>query len=233
MSALLKHVLSLTGLNRRIQQAKIAAGEGALAAEDRAQLLRFAWEEEKARLRGVLLLVGAAIGLTIVAMALLSVAVVVHYWDTPQRTTFAWIVAALWVIVWLATVVALLSKLRNKSESVAAVQQAFERDWHWVQAQIGSRPANRALRAPRPVTREELLARIERQRERIETLQHPPAGSGAARPAADLGAEVGDLVRSHPVIAAATVAAVVAVVRPRRLVRLATWLAPIVWRMRQ
>ncbi|MDM0044063.1 phage holin family protein [Variovorax dokdonensis] len=236
MSPLAKRLLALTGLDRRVQQMKIAAGEGALAAEDRAQLLRFAWEEERDRLRLLLLLVVAVAGLTTVAVALVSVAVVVNYWDTPQRTTAAWAVAIVWLVIWVLAVLGLFKVMQRKSSGVDAVQQEFARDWHWIQAQIGSRPANRALRAPRPANRAELLARMERQRERIATLQHPPPGSGAARQeqqSQDIGAQLTALAKSHPVASAAIAAAAIAVVRPRRVIRLATWLAPIVWKFRR
>lgn len=236
MSPLTRRLMALTGLDRRVQQIKIAAGESALAAEDRAQLLRFAWEEERDRLRMLLALVVAVAGLTTVAVALVSVAVVVHYWDTPARVTAAWSVAAVWLVLWGVAVYGLLKVSKRKSSGIDAVQQVFARDWHWIQAQIGSRPANRALRAPRPANRAELLARMERQRERIATLQHPPAGSGAAKQeqqSQDIGAQFTELVKSHPIASAAVVAAAIAVVRPRRVVRLATWLAPIVWRMRR
>ena len=83
---------------------RILAGEGALAAEDRAQLLRMAWEDEKQRLQAMLGLVIAVVGLTTVAVALLSVAVVVHFWDTPYRITAAWVGGAVWVGLWLAAV---------------------------------------------------------------------------------------------------------------------------------
>ena len=42
---------SLFGLRSRLRQLRIAAGEGALAAKDRVQLLQLAWDEEKQRLQ--------------------------------------------------------------------------------------------------------------------------------------------------------------------------------------
>ena len=71
-------LLSLFGLDRRIRRLKIAAGEGALAAEDRAQLVRMAWADEKLRLRRMLALALVVVGLTTVVVALLSVAVVTY-----------------------------------------------------------------------------------------------------------------------------------------------------------
>ncbi|MFS2163888.1 phage holin family protein, partial [Variovorax sp. Varisp62] len=84
---------SLFGLNARIRRLRIAAAEGALAAEDRVQLLRMAWEDEKQRLKLLLVFSLAVLGLTTVTVALLSVAVVVHFWETPHRIAAAWSVA--------------------------------------------------------------------------------------------------------------------------------------------
>ena len=57
----------------------------------------------------------AVIGLTTVAIALLSVAIVVHFWDTPQRSLVAWLLAAFWVGLWLVAVLLLAKKLNQAS----------------------------------------------------------------------------------------------------------------------
>lgn len=231
---LTQRILAFTGLDRKLRNIRVAAGEGALAAEDRAQLLRLAWEEEKRRLHLITLLVVAVMGLTTVACALLSVAVVVHFWDTPQRVAAAWTVAIVWAVVWLGFLVWLLNALRSKSEGFEMARQEFARDWHWIQAQIGSRPRDPALREPRPASRDELLARMERQRERILTLQNPPPGSGAAAgKEVPLSEMLTQTVREHPLVTAAVAAGVVAAVGPKRLLRVATWALPIWWKLRR
>ncbi|MDM0112140.1 phage holin family protein [Variovorax sp. J22R133] len=227
-------LFSLLGIDRKLRQVRIAAGEGALAAEDRAQLLRLAWEEERERLRQILVLVVAVMGLTTVAVALLSVAVVVHFWDTPSRITAAWSVAGVWTVIWLVTCVSLMSALKRATVGIDAARREFSRDWHWVQAQIGVRPRDPALREPRPATRDELLARIDRQRERIAHLQDPLPGTGAAAEAQEepLSATALRIAKEHPIATAAVAAGVVAAVGPRRIVRLAAWIAPVLWKMR-
>ncbi|MBS0343930.1 MAG: phage holin family protein, partial [Proteobacteria bacterium] len=137
-SLLTQRFLAFTGLDRKLRQVRVATGEGALAAEDRAQLLRLAWEEEKRRLHLITLLVVAVMALTTVALALLSVAVVVHFWDTSQRIAAAWTVAIVWAVIWLGSLVWLVNALRSKSEGIEMARHEFARDWHWIQAQIGS-----------------------------------------------------------------------------------------------
>lgn len=239
-------LLSLFGLDARIRRLRIAAAEGALAAEDRVQLLRMAWEDEKQRLKLMLILVVAVLGLTTVTVALLSVAVVVHFWETPYRITAAWSVAGVWIALWLAAAIGLLTTLRNASNSFVPARREFERDWDWVQDRfgLGKDPDQdeEAPRPPRPATRDELLARMARQRQRIATLQggretQPSAAesqgeSEAPPPNESAAAAALRIARAHPVAAGVAAAAAVVVIRPKRLLRWAAFIAPVLWRMR-
>ncbi len=230
-------LLSLFGLDRRLRRLRIAAGEGALAAEDRVQLLRLAWEDEKHQLKLLLALAMAVLGLTTVAAALLSVAVVVHFWETPHRIAAAWCVAVVWLLLWFVAVLKLILALRGATQGLGAALREFERDWRWLRQRIGS-GAVREPRPARPATREELLARIARQRERIAMLEGAPAVAGQpaiakVQPSDETASEAAlRLARAHPVAAAAVAAGTVAVLGPRRIVRWAAWLIPVLWRMR-
>lgn len=235
-------LLSLFGLNARIRRLRIAAAEGALAAEDRVQLLRMAWEDEKQRLKLMLLLGLAVLGLTTVTVALLSVAVVVNFWDTPHRVTAAWSVAGVWIVLWLAAIIGLLLTLRNASNSFVPARQEFERDWAWAQERFGlgkgpGEDEEAPHRVRRPVTREELLARMEIQRQRIATMQggretQPTPEAEAPPPNESAAAAALRIARAHPVAAGVVAAAAVVVIRPKRLLRWAAVIAPVLWRMR-
>jgi len=235
-------LLSLFGLNARIRRLRIAAAEGALAAEDRVQLLRMAWEDEKQRLKLMLLLGLAVLGLTTVTVALLSVAVVVNFWDTPHRVTAAWSVAGVWIVLWLAAVVGLLLTLRNASNSFVPARQEFERDWAWARERFGlgqdpGEDEEAPRRVRRPATREELLARMEIQRQRIQTMQggretQPADEADVPPPNESAAAAALRIARAHPVATGVVAAAAVVVIRPRRLLRWAAVIAPVLWRMR-
>ena len=230
-------LLALLGIEPRLQRMRAALGEGSQAAEDRAQLLRLAWEDEKQRLKLVLVLVVAVIGLTTVTVALVSVAVVVHFWDTPQRITAAWSVAGVWLLLWVAIVAWLFSTLRGASESFGPAGRELGRDWQWLQRRIGRGPKRGAGRpsAARPASQQELLARIDRQRQRVEpTPAEQVAGvAPAAAPVDQSNTAVAmRLARQHPVAAAALAAGTIAVIGPRRLVRWAVWLVPVLLKMR-
>lgn len=225
-------LLSLFGIDRRLRRVRAAVGEGALAAEDRLQLVRMAWDEEKRHLKRVFLLSLAALGLTTVAVALLSVAVVVHYWDTPYRAAAAWSVAAVWLVLWLLAIVGLLGALRQASDAFEPAKRELERDWLWMQQRFGNDEEIEAPE-PRPATRAELLLRIEQQRERIARQELARAQAAAQAAMRETPGETASrLVREHPVAAAAAAAGVVAVVGPRRILRWTMRLLPIVLRLR-
>jgi len=224
---------ALFGIDRYVRRARIVVGEGALAAEDRAQLLGLALAEERQRLRTIATLLVLVMGLTIVAASVASAAIVVHFWDGPYRTTAAWLVALFWFVVWLVSVLTLLSRVQSSSPALDAARRELAQDWDWMRAQIGGEKPLAAGVDRRPRTREELLRRIERQRERVAQLRTPPPESKGAAGDATLSETATRLVREHPVATAAVAAGVVAVVGPRRLMRLAGWLAPTLWRMRQ
>ncbi|RYF31612.1 MAG: phage holin family protein, partial [Comamonadaceae bacterium] len=224
----------------RIRRVRVALGEGAQAAEDRVQLVRMAWDDEKQRLKRIAALGIAVMGLTTVTVALVSVAVVVHFWDTPQRITAAWSVAAVWVVLWLAAVALLLSTLRNAHHGFVPAQREFGRDWDWLQDRFAG-DENPAPREPRPATRDELLARIADQRARIARLEAGAQMRSDADAAVDEAPPPPDesapdamlrIARKHPVAAGVAAAVAVVVLKPRRVLRWSAFLAPILWRMR-
>ena len=236
----MKKLLSILGLDARIRRIKIAAGEGALAVEDRAQLLQMAWQDEKQRLKSTVLLVVAVLALTTVTVALVSVAVVVNFWDTSYRVTAAWSVAGVWVLLWLAAVLSLIGTLRGAAGTLDTTQKAFERDWEWLQNRLsvgkGTPTSEDMPRPRRPATRNELLARIDRQRQRVAVMK---AARDDVRP--EQGKVPADespkqtairMARQHPVATGVAAAVVIAVVKPGRLLRWSAVLLPVLWRVR-
>ncbi|MGJ7520809.1 phage holin family protein [Variovorax sp. LT1P1] len=236
----MNRILSMLGLEARLRRLKIAAGEGAMAAEDRAQLLRMAWDAERQRLRSVVVLTVAVMALTTVTVALLSVAIVVHFWDSPHRATAAWCIALVWVLLWAGAVAALLSNLRRASAAIEPAKLELALDWAWMQDRLGIGNAGQPPGTPRPSrpeTQEQLLARIARQRQRIAVLTAASDDEAARPPAPPPANETPSeaairLTREHPVAAAAAAVVLVAVVKPRRLLRWAAFVAPVLWRMR-
>ena len=96
---MLERLYSLLGLELWVNRARHAAAEGAVAVEDRWLLARIEWAEEKRRMLKLVLLTIAALALTIVALVVLSFAVMASYWDTPHRATAVWVVAGIWLVL--------------------------------------------------------------------------------------------------------------------------------------
>lgn len=237
----MNRLLSFLGLDARIRRLKIAAGEGALAVEDRAQLLQMAWQDEKQRLKSTLVLIVVVLGLTTVTVALLSMAVVVNFWDTSYRVTAAWSVAAVWVLLWLGAVLSLIGILKGAAGTLESTQQQFARDWDWVQSRLSVGQPKPPLpegtpRPRRPATRDELLARIDRQRQRVAVLAAAQddvrPGQGSVPVDETPGQTALRLARRHPVATGVAAAAVVAVVKPGRLLRWSLFAAPLLWKLR-
>ncbi|MDF1485246.1 phage holin family protein [Ramlibacter sp. H39-3-26] len=106
-----------------------AATEGAIALEDRVELACLEWQDQKRRLCWLLVLSILGAGLTVVALTVLSLAVLVQFWDTPQRATVAWVLGALWTLAWLAVLAALAQMVRRSGAAFALTRRELSRDW--------------------------------------------------------------------------------------------------------
>lgn len=121
--------LSLLGLEALVTRWRANVIEAAIAAEDRMDLARLEWQEQKKRLQQILVLTIAAGGLTVVALVMLSMAVLVHFWDTPQRVSVAWIVAAVWLAGWGAVLYSLISVAQRARHGFALTRKELAQDW--------------------------------------------------------------------------------------------------------
>lgn len=128
--------ISLLGLEAFVLRWRATAIEGAMAVEDRAELARLEWQDQKRRLRQLLLLTIAVAALTVVALILLSAALLVQFWDTPHRIWVAWLVAGTWLVAWAAALFALVSVARQAGDAFALTRQELARDWHEIKEKL-------------------------------------------------------------------------------------------------
>lgn len=128
--------ISLLGLESFVLRWRAAAVEAAMAVEDRAELAHLEWQEQKRRLRQMLMLTIAVASLTVVALILLSVALLVQFWDTPHRTLVAWLVAGTWLAAWAGALYALVSVARQAGDAFALTRQELTRDWREIKEQL-------------------------------------------------------------------------------------------------
>lgn len=128
--------LSILGLEALVARWRANVIEAAIAAEDRMDLVRLEWQDQKQRLQQMLVLTIVVAGLTVVALIMLSLAVVVHFWDTPQRALVAWVVAGLWTVGWAVTLGMLLSVARRAGSGFALTCQELAQDWRDIKERL-------------------------------------------------------------------------------------------------
>lgn len=128
--------LSLLGLEGFIARWRANVIEAAIAAEDRIDLARLEWHALKRRLQQLLVLTVVVGGLTVVAFIMLSLAVIVHFWDTPERVMVAWLVAGGWVIVWAAMLATLVSVGQRAGSGFALTRRELAHDWRDIKERL-------------------------------------------------------------------------------------------------
>ncbi len=128
--------ISLLGLEAFVLRWRAAAIEGAMAVEDRVELARLEWQDQKRCMRQLLLLSIAVVALGVIAFILMSAALLVHFWDTPHRILVAWLVAGAWLLSWLGVVVALLGVFRQAGKAFALTRKELAQDWREIKEQL-------------------------------------------------------------------------------------------------
>ena len=128
--------MSAIGLDKLSARVRANLNEGAIAAEDRIELARLEWGVEKLRLQTILLLSILVAGLTIVALVLLSLAVLVQFWDSPQRAVVAWVLAGVWLLAWLGFLMVLINTLRKSSNPFALTRAELAKDWAQIKGRL-------------------------------------------------------------------------------------------------
>ena len=128
--------LSLLGLEGLAARWRANVIEGAIAVEDRVDLARLEWADLKQRFQQLLVLTVVVTGLTVVALIMLSIAVLVHFWDTPQRTLVAWLVAGVWTLGWVAALVALVSVAQRAGNGFALTRRELAQDWRDIKERL-------------------------------------------------------------------------------------------------
>jgi uncharacterized membrane protein YqjE len=128
--------LSLLGLEGLAARWRANVIEGAIAVEDRVDLACLEWADLKQRVQQLLVLTIVVTGLTVVALIMLSIAVLVHFWDTPQRTLVAWLVAGVWTLGWVAALVALVSVAQRAGNGFALTRSELAQDWRDIKERL-------------------------------------------------------------------------------------------------
>ena len=121
--------LSILGVDTFVARWRANVIEGAIAAEDRLDLARLEWQDQKRRLISLVVLGISLAALTVIALIVLSIAVMVHFWDSPQRVTVAWSVAGTWLVLWAGLLLGLYLTWRKAGNPFALTRNELAQDW--------------------------------------------------------------------------------------------------------
>ena len=128
--------LSLLGLEGFVARWRANVIEGAIAVEDRMELVGLEWAAQKRRLICMAVLGIVAGGLTVIALIMLSLAILVQYWDTPDRATVGWILAAVWCVLWIAALGSMVLIAKRAGNAFALTKRVLAKDWNYVKEKL-------------------------------------------------------------------------------------------------
>ena len=130
------NLIALLGLEGLFARWRANVIEGAIAVEDRMELAGMEWADQKRRLV-MLAILGILIGgLTVIALIMLSIAILVSYWDTPKRETVGWLVAGGWGLLWVIVLFALVSIAKRAGNGFALTRRVLAQDWQQVKDRL-------------------------------------------------------------------------------------------------
>lgn len=128
--------ISLLGIGGWTAHWRAVAAEGALAAEDRLALARLEWADQRRRLLWLALLLALFGALALVALVALSAAILVQFWESPQRVLVAWLLAAGWLLACAAALAALLALARRARGMLPLTRGELAKDWRAIKEQL-------------------------------------------------------------------------------------------------
>ncbi len=121
--------ISLLGLDALLARLRAAVIEAAIAAEDRADLAKLEWQQYQSRLILTAGLVIALGGLTVIAAVMLSIALLVTFWDSEHRLLVAWLIGGGWLVLWALVIFALRSVGRQLANPLQLTRSELLADW--------------------------------------------------------------------------------------------------------
>ena len=130
------NLLSLLGLEGLAARWRANVIEGAIAVEDRMELVGLEWAAQKRRLICMAVLGIVAGCLTVIALIMLSLAILVQYWDTPDRATVGWILAAVWCVLWIAALGSMVLIAKRAGNAFALTKRVLAKDWNYVKEKL-------------------------------------------------------------------------------------------------
>jgi len=122
------------------ERSRVVVSEAGLAVEDRLALARLEWLEHKRRLLFIVALAAALGVLTTATLLLLALAVLLQWWDTPQRITVVWLLAAASVVACGAVCGLLRAFLRRSDDAFVLTRRELAHDWQALKERLQDSP---------------------------------------------------------------------------------------------
>ena len=119
-------------LARSMKLLRDLAAEAAEFAETRVALLHIEWQVEKSRLEMLAILVLAAMALVALSFMFVGLAVIVWFWDTPQRALVAGLGALAMIVMCAVTIAALLKTASRGKAAFSRSRAELAQDWRLV-----------------------------------------------------------------------------------------------------
>ena len=100
-----------------------------MAAQDRLELAQLEWQQQKRHWRQLLALALTVAALTVLFLVVLSLALIVQFWDTPERTLVAWLLTGAWLLLWMLAVAALIFVAKRGGGGFGLTRRELRQDW--------------------------------------------------------------------------------------------------------
>jgi len=127
-------------LQRWGERSRTVMTEASVAVEDRLALARLEWLEHKRRLLFTVALAAALGVLTTATLLLLALAVLLQWWDTPQRITAVCLLAAASVVACGVVCCLLRACLRRSDDAFALTRRELAHDWQALKERLQDMP---------------------------------------------------------------------------------------------
>lgn len=130
------NLISLLGLDSLLERWRANLNEAAIAAEDRVDLAQLEWQQHKRSMQALAVLVIVLGALTVVVLIVLSMAVLVQFWDSEHRQLVAWLLVGGWVLVWGLGLWRLLEAVNQLSSPFRLTRRELKSDWQAMKERI-------------------------------------------------------------------------------------------------
>ncbi len=130
------NLISLLGLDSLMERWRANLNEAAIAAEDRVDLAQLEWQQHKRSMQALAVLAIVLGALTVVVLIVLSMAVIVQFWDSEHRQLVAWLLVGGWVLIWGLGLWRLMAAIRQLSSPFRLTRRELRSDWQALKEKI-------------------------------------------------------------------------------------------------